>query len=420
MYKYSTVNRYGFRHRFATCIFLVLPIVFCISLFVPPLIAPSLYPLYTSFFHVGEGDVGSPATSSTPVASSIAEMKELETFTTQCLDPYWDETEGPAVLDNVRYYILDLPSGEKICARVRMQAVQKSENEEIPDLLPIGTLRPISPKEIRGNGEEVQLTTTDYYVDMLGDFGVMRSEENFEDDMGRKLILLYFPLVLLFRIVGVHLGLFSPVLFVRRDPLLPNSDLELWATSVNAILATSSPLQEGWLLVGGTHRGPIRVRLSRFALKERWQITSKESGLKTIRNLVESHGAEEPSPDAAWDLMQAFQLAATLYQSRMISREEMDQEYSRAGKKVQSIFSSWEQFCENYLEAYAQWQFQSRTQKEAEKNIKKRYGAYQMLKEKNPGPYHSVPWNLDLSWQPTEQGSREITRQILKKYYGRN
>ena len=75
MYKYSTVNRYGFRHRFATCVFLLFPIVMCLSLFVPPVIAPALYPLYTSFFHVGEGDVGAPSTSDTPMASSIAEMK---------------------------------------------------------------------------------------------------------------------------------------------------------------------------------------------------------------------------------------------------------------------------------------------------------------------------------------------------------
>ena len=104
----------------------------------------------------------------------------------------------------------------------------------------------------------------------------------------------------------------------------------------------------------------------------------------------------------------------------MISREEMDQEYSRIGKKMQSIFSSWEQLCENYLEAYAQWQLDSQKPKEAEKNIKNRYAVYQMLKEKNPGPYTSVPWNLDLSWHPTEQGDRTITLQILKTYYNRS
>ena len=420
MYKYSTVNRYGFRHRFATCVFLLFPIIMCLSLFVPPVIAPALYPLYTSFFHVGEGDVGAPSTADTPVASSIAEMKEMETFTTQCLDPYWDETDGPAILDNVRYYILDLPSGEKICARVRMKAVAKSENEDVPDVLPIGTLRSISPKEIRGNGEEAQLTTTEYYVDMVGDFGLMLSEESFEDDIGRKMLLLYLPLLVLVRIIGVHLGLFSPFFFARRDPFLPKNDLELWATSVNAILSTWSPMQEGWLFVGGTHRGPIRVRVTRFALKGNWNVTSKKSGLERIQQYVEAHGMEDPSPEAAFDLENAFQLAANLYQSRMISREEMDREYSRIGKKMQSIFSSWEQLCENYLEAYAQWQLHSAKPKEAEKNIKSRYHIYQMLKEQDPGPYTSVPWNLDLSWHPTEQGDRTITQKILKTYYKRD
>lgn len=188
MYHYSTVNKYGFRHRFATCVLLVMPVVFLISIFLPPVIAPLLYPYYASQFHVGDGDVGSPASADTPAASSIAEMMENERFTVHPADPYWDDIEGPVILDNVRYYALLLPSGERISARVRMKAVTESGSEDLPDTLPVGTLRRIEPKEIRGNGAELRLTTTEYYVDMIGDFGKILSQKDFSYDLGRKLI----------------------------------------------------------------------------------------------------------------------------------------------------------------------------------------------------------------------------------------
>lgn len=418
MYHYSTVNKYGFRHRFATCVLLVMPVVFLISIFLPPVIAPLLYPYYASQFHVGDGDVGSPASADTPAASSIAEMMENERFTVHPADPYWDDIEGPVILDNVRYYALLLPSGERISARVRMKAVTESGSEDLPDTLPVGTLRRIEPKEIRGNGAELRLTTTEYYVDMIGDFGKILSQKDFSYDLGRKLILLYFPLIFLFRVAGVHLGLFSPTFFVRRDPLLPKSDLELWAASVYAVWANSSSLHEGWPLIGGMHRGPIRVRLSRSAFRKRWGGRSGKDGLEIIQRLIQSHGIEPPTPDAAWELSQAVQLAGTLYQARLISRDDMDQAYSRAGKKIQGIFSSWDQFCENDLQAFAQWQLRSKPQKEAEKNIKKRLAIYSRLKGQNPGPY-TVPWNVDLNWHPADRGGNEITRQILKEYNAR-
>lgn len=277
MYHYSTVNKYGFRHRFATCVLLVMPVVFLISIFLPPVIAPLLYPYYASQFHVGDGDVGSPASADTPAASSIAEMMENERFTVHPADPYWDDIEGPVILDNVRYYALLLPSGERISAR---------------------------------------------------------------------------------------------------------------------------------------------VRLSRSAFRKRWGGRSGKDGLEIIQRLIQSHGIEPPTPDAAWELSQAVQLAGTLYQARLISRDDMDQAYSRAGKKIQGIFSSWNQFCENDLQAFAQWQLRSKPQKEAEKNIKKRLAIYSHLKGQNPGPY-TVPWNVDLNWHPADRGGNEITRQILKEYNAR-
>lgn len=418
MNHYSTVNKFGFRHRFATCTFLVLPVVLLLSILLPPLLAPLLYPHYASQFHVGDGDVGSPAAADTPVASSIAEMMENERFTVRPADPYWDDIEGPVILDNVRYYALLLPSGERISARVRGDAVTESGSEELPDTLPVGTLRRIAPKEIRGNGEEQRLSTTEYYVDMIGDFGRMLSEENFSNDLGRRLLLLYFPLLLLIRVAGVRLGLFSPVLFARRDPLLPQSDLELWAASVYAVWASSSSLREGWPLIGGMHRGPVRVRLARSAFRKSWGGKSGEDGLEIIGRLTQSRGMEPPSPDAAWELSQAMQLAATLYQARLISRDDMDQAYSGIGKKIQGIFSSWEQLSENALQAFAQRQLRTKPQKEAEKEIKKRAAVYSRLKGQNPGPY-TVPWNLDLNWHPADRGGTEVTRRILREYRAR-
>ncbi|HIU32368.1 MAG TPA: DUF1266 domain-containing protein [Candidatus Caccousia avistercoris] len=413
---YTTRNKYGFKHKFASTTILALLITAFLVIVIAPLAAPALYPLYLSSLDIGPGSVGSAAGQDVPVARSLAEMREYGRFTLrpdmEAFTP-WEETYGYVIIDDVPYYAIDLPSGEKVAAKVYQEHV--TEGADGRQVLPVGTLRRVESQALRGNGVHMQLTTTQYYVDMEGDFAAMRSEEDFSWALGKRFIIFYFPILLLIRVIGVRRGTFAPAVLEKRDPLLPKNDLELWAASTCAIWASRGWPMEGWPLMGGMHRGFVRGYFAKTGLKNMWGVTTKEEGIAAVQELTEEHAGQPAGPWAAWDLCRATQLTGLLFHCRKIDRQEMDRLYSETCRVIQAMYSSWEQLAEHYLAGCSAWQHRSKNKEEADKDAAQRQRKYEQLKNTAYGPY-AVPWDMDLRGNGGEAAEQSVCRQILKRY----
>lgn len=103
-----------------------------------------------------------------------------------------------------------------------------------------------------------------------------------------------------------------------------------------------------------------------------------------------------------------------MYLVGMLSRDELDQGFSRAGRVIQRSFTSWDQMVESYLAGFGAWV--ARTGRDAHSNVAFRRGIYERLKAQSFSPY-SIPWDTDLSWLPgVSGGERTVTKQLLKNY----
>lgn len=122
---------------------------------------------------------------------------------------------------------------------------------------------------------------------------------------------------------------------------------------------------------------------------------------------------------AGWDLCRATQLLGMMYLVKMIDRNELDQEFSKAGRVIQQQFHSWDETAESYLDGYEDWRRQSGDTNAAQ-NAAGRRAIFQQLKANPDGPY-SVPWRTDLTWTPgSGRGERTVVKKVLLLYRARD
>lgn len=411
-YKVSNKNIYGFKDKLLQTLVICVPLVMALGLMTAFVIAPLFYDRYVEKNTVPGGAAGSVSTEDTPVAASIADMERLTdgfTFqTTGTVLEYDDRRVG-----NASYHFITLESGEKVFARINMKALTKTE----PGIyrLPVGVWREWTVPE----GLTVYSTTTDatHYIDMYGGFRPVLSLSSYGHALANKVLVWSFILsVLAFRIIGVRRWRFAPALMASRDPLLPRNDLECWCAATFAIWSHSFDGMEGFPLITGTRGTRKQVKSFRDSLAEQWDIHNKQEGLQTVHELTDSWSGELDTRGAGWDLCRATQLLGMMYLVRMLSRDELDQEFSRAGRVIQRSFPSWDALAESYLEGFRAWV--ARTGRNAESNLAFRRGIYERLKRQSFSPY-SIPWDTDLSWVPgVSGGGRTFTKRLLSGYRG--
>lgn len=414
--KYSPFNRMGFRHKFLTRTYLAIFLAFLWSIIIPAAFSEPLYSLYVSTKDVQPGSVGSMAYDTLPFAHSFAEMQQLDRFTIQIDDEDWRWQDNRFYLDDKPYYIVPLPSGENMAVRLNIDSILTYEDPYVR-ILPVGTLRELKFEKDNGGGHLAIVADRGYYVDMIGDFATLYTQDAFSDRVQEIsfgiLIILLIPLV---RVTNVRKGKFAPAFFPMRDPMLPKNDLELWCASIYAIWSYSFTSLEGWPLMGGSHRSHAQLQASRSGLTEQWDIDSAESGLKTVHSLTNYHIRDASDPDAGWDLCRATQLLGMMYKCRMIDRKTMDEEYSRVAVVIQRDFPSWEALTDNYLEGYARWIHRVAEPGEAEQRIEKRQRILEHLRRQENGPY-AIPWNIDLRWSPHDTPSTTWVKTILPRIH---
>lgn len=410
-YKVSNKNIYGLKSGAFVTFGICIPVVMALALIVEFFIAPLFYNGYVKRNTVPEGAAGSAAGKGTPVAASIADMERMT-------DGFTFFTSGTVLNhDTARvgetiYHYIKLESGEKVFARINKKALTDTETVGIY-LLPVGIWREWTlPEEL---SRYTTITDTSHYIDMYGDYTPIASPAAFEHAIGSSAVAwMYILFLLVFRIVGVRKWRFAPAFLASRDPLLPRNDLECWCAATFAIWSHSFEGMEGFPLITGARGTRKQVKKFRDSLANQWDIHNKEEGLRTVHELTNEWSGVLDTQKSGWDLCRATQLLGMMYLVGMLTRKELDQEFSRAGRVIQRSFSSWDGLVESYLEGFRAWV--ARTGRDAEGNTAFRRGIYERLKRQTFSPY-SIPWDTDLSWLPgVSGGERTVTKQLLKHY----
>lgn len=413
-YKNSNKNIYGFQDNMYQTLLLA-PLIIVLSLLAEFVISPLFYRVYQKNVTLKAGALGSPAGEEIPLADSIEDMENLDVFTlivSGNVLKYDTFRSGDSV-----YHRITLPSGEKIIAHINRNALVKTE-EAGGYRLPVGEWKEWDPPA-EALVFEKHLAVTDHYADMYGDYTPVLTESDYGMALGKKASVWLFLLVtILYRVIGVRRWRFAPALFWKRDPLLPRNDLECWCASTFAVWAHSFPMLEGWPLVTGVHGNRKAVANIRdVALGEQWDIKNRQDGIQTVHELVEKHAGRLDTEYAGWDLCRATQLLGMMYLVKMIDREEMDREFSAAGKVIQQRFFSWDALVENYLAGYEAW-LNRCGNSDAAQSAARRKTIFLGLKKNPDGPY-SVPFRTDLTWRPgSGGGEKTVVKRVLSRYRG--
>ncbi len=409
-YKISNKNIYGFKTNIYQ-MFLLIPVIWILTFLIEFGLGPILYKGYQKDVTPEEGTAGTEAGSDIPVAGSIADMEQMGTFTLI--------TEGVVINhDTFRageevYHYIKLPSGEKVIAHINKKAILETDEAGFYRL-PAGVWREWEAPE---EAMSYKNLVTDHYVDMYGDYVPVLEEAAYTRTLGSAASAwLYVIAAVLYRVIGVRRKRFAPALFWKRDPLLPRNDMECWCASTFAVWAHSFAMLEGWPLVTGVHGSrKVLYNFRKVALGEQWDIRNRQDGIQTVHELVERHAGRLDTEYPGWDLCRATQLLGMMYLVKMIDRDEMDREFSKAGKVIQQQFSSWDEMAESYLGGYQAWLVRSGNQ-EAAQYTERRRNIFRRLKADLNGPY-SVPWRTDLTWTPgSSKGERTVLKRILSNY----
>ena len=412
-YKVSNKNIYGLRAGMLLTLGVCIPVVIALALVVEFFIAPLFYEGYVKRNTVPEGAAGSASAEDTPVAASIADMEQLTDGFTFLIGGTVLNHDTARVGETIYHYIT-LESGEKVFARINKKALTDTESVGIYRL-PVGVWREWTlPEEL---SHFTTITDTSHYIDMYGDYTAIAPPAVFEHAIGSSVVVwLFFLSLLAFRIVGVRRWRFAPAFLASRDPLLPRNDLECWCAATFAVWSRSFSGMEGFPLITGARGTRGQVRTFRDSLAEAWDIHNKKEGLQTVRELTDGWAGVLDAHESGWDLCRATQLLGMMYLVGMLTRDELDQEFSRVGRVIQRSFSSWDELVESYLEGFRAWV--DRTGRDGAGNLAFRREIYERLKRQSFSPY-SIPWNTDLSWLPgVSGGERTVTKQLLKNYRG--
>jgi len=413
-YKVSNKNIYGLKSGLLLTLGICVPLVMALALVTEFFIAPLFYDGYVDSSTVPEGAAGSASTEDTPVVGSIADMERLADGFTFLISGTVLKYDSTRVGDTAAYHYITLESGEKVFARINKKALTETEKVGIYRL-PVGAWREWTlPEEL---SHYTTMTDTSHYIDMYGDYIPIVPPEAYGHAMANKVLVWSFILSLLaIRIVGVRRWRFAPALLASRDPLLPRNDLECWCAATFAIWSRSFDGMEGFPLITGARGTRRQVKSFRDSLAEQWDIHNKQEGIRTVHELTDEWAGVLDARESGWDLCRATQLLGMMYLVGMLTRDELDQEFSRAGRVIQRSFPSWDALAESYLEGFRAWVAQ--TGRDAQGNLAFRRGIYERLKRQTFSPY-SIPWDTDLSWLAgISGGERTVTKQLLKNYRG--
>lgn len=359
--------------------------------------------------------VGSMATKDTPVAHSIQDMETTERFVLY-LPEYQpeDEEEGVVYLSDVCYWLYRLDSGEVVAYRYNwdIQTYQYHPWEGVFWCSPVGTWRPweLSDQDRAILAREApQLTTADYYVDMMATKWTLMTQEDFVRQYG-----IYCQLGTLVVVMALW-ALGKKISWILAEDTKPKNDLELWLTGTYAIwgqfytiLAMGLPYAKTHTIhIGGCPRVVGAKRLMKETLKDSWDITDYNGILETVEYMSRGPGLFHCADQGgrAWELCRSMQLLGCAYLVGWCDRKELIRRSCEVGVIMQQYFHSWEELCQGFLDGYTAWRLSDGKDAQALASVQQRADIYWDLQARPDGPYH-LPWDMKL---PAEQNGPEYS-----------
>ncbi len=413
-YRVSNRNVYGFRDCLFQSLAWATALTLLLSLAAGLWIGPLVYRLLYGAEALEEGGPGSEASWKTPVAQSIADMEQNDRFT---LITTGTALNQDTVTDNgVVYHLLALPSGERVVLRINRKAIQEMGTVGYYRL-PVGRWREWPkgevPPAVAALSGEVE---TGRYVDMDGGRGPLEEPQFSRLWAGAAAPLVFFGVLLLHRLAGIHRGRFAPAFLEKLDPLLPRNDLECWCAALSAS-HFPRPQWEGWPLFTGGHRDRETKELCRNLLAN-LGISDGDQGIRTVRELTDRWSGALETDRGGWDLCLAIRLLEAMYLLGLVERNELDRELSRTGRVLQRRFSSWEDFLDNEEREYSQ-ALADRKDPAIQRKLACRRETVLQMKDQPYSPY-LVPWYTDLAWAGDgSAGERAVVREVLSKQFVR-
>lgn len=205
-------------------VWLCLLISFLIALGVGQVANQILSQVYEGYLadHQGVADeIGGPAGAEIFRAESVDDLLSHDTFTIVSHGIQY-RNRGAGYYQNFYLYAVELPSGEIVAARVNDDSVTNESGSIFSgeSILPVGHIvmsdLTSEPNFLQQIEHSRPLTRTDFYIDMVGETGVL-ARENFVDAPSLLIeLLVVFILFPIFHAIGSKLGLF-PYFFTPKQ-----------------------------------------------------------------------------------------------------------------------------------------------------------------------------------------------------------
>ena len=355
---------------------------------------------YAQWKELAPQAVGTAAREDAPRAHSIAEMEALDLFAVEQAEKNWNDDEYFHVgRSGTSYKILTLDSGERVAAQCSLEGDEYDADAGLWTS-PVGRWVPWELEETERASvewQELGLTTLDYYVDMQGA----------ERDQAHEGFRTWFPWVgtLVLWVLAVVLILFVRLLLWSvREVTRARNDVERWLAGthaiwgqkvvrVNRLFPGKRPIP---IRLGGLPRTPVTRWEMRMNLRRSWQIKNYQDLLETVEHMSRGPGFASCTSQAAraGQLSRCTALLGIAMVLGWASRKELVERSREVGKLIQTHFGSWDELAMGYLEDYAYWCNQERSN-DAQLRIQEEVDIYHALKARADSPY-ALPWDLDL------------------------
>jgi len=167
------------------------------------------------------GEIGAPADETVFRAQSIDDLLSHDTFTIVSSGIHY-RNEGAGFYGSYYLYNVELPSGERVAARVNDDSVVSTSDSIYSgdSILPLGQVvwEDLTQNEAFLNQIESgnSLTRKDFYVDMVGNTGVLAADLALETPVVVTRVLTVFICFPIFHMIGSKLGIFSPYFGFRK------------------------------------------------------------------------------------------------------------------------------------------------------------------------------------------------------------
>ena len=161
------------------------------------------------------GEIGGRADETVFRAQSVDDLLSHDTFTIVS-HAYHYRNEGAGYYGNYYLYNVELPNGERVAARVNDDSVQFTSDSVYngDSILPLGQVvwEDLTKSEAFLNQIEFgkPLTRKDFYVDMVGNTGVLSADLALETPKIVTQVLTVFICFPIFHAIGSKLGIFPP------------------------------------------------------------------------------------------------------------------------------------------------------------------------------------------------------------------